>query len=409
MSTDSGAAKLTGPRIAGLTVVITIASLLGPIGTDMYLPALPHMMAGLGTSAAGAQATISIFVIAVGVGQAVAGPLSDRWGRRGILLGGVALFILMSLAAAAAQSLGQLLAVRVFQALGAAAGGALSRAVVRDLFEREEAARIMSFVASGIAMGPMVAPAFGGLITLQWGWRGTFVALAVTGAVVWLSVFRALPETNRFRDPTATNPVRILRNYRTLLAHPLYRAYLAASVLSFTGVFVFISGVAFVLIGDMGMRPDAFGAAFGLAAAGFVIGAQFNARTVRRWGIETMCRRGAVIVALGGLTMLALALLRFAVPAVGHPAAVIAPMIFMLVGTGLVLPNAMAGAVSPFPQMAGTASALLGLLQFGFAALVGVLVGFAIEAIGAHIAMAAILAASAVATPIAFRLLLARA
>lgn len=397
---QSAGSGLSRVQIIGLTVLITAAAMLGPLGTDFYLPGIPDMMTSLAIGSSSAQLTISVFVVGVGVGQAIVGPMSDRWGRRRILLGGMALYAVMAAAAAAAQSIDQLLALRVLQALGSATGTALSRAIIRDLFDREDAARLMSFVGGGIALGPMIGPLFGGILVIHWGWRAAFLGLAVISTLVLFGLALGLRETNRHRDPTATQPRQILRNYAVLLGHPVYVAYLTASALTFAALFSYVSGVSFVLIGQMGMRPDAFGAIFGISAAGYVVGSLVSARLVRRRGIARMTLDGALIMLVMAVLMVILA-----VAGVAHPAAVIGPIFVFFVGCGWVLPSSFAGAISPFPHMAGTASALMGMIQFIFAAGVGVLVGIN----PSQLSMAAIIAVVTLVMVVLLRTMLPRA
>ena len=206
-----------------LVVLIVALTSLGPLSTDFYLPALPAIARALHTDSAGAQLTLSVYLLGFGAGQLILGPFSDRFGRRPVLLWSMLVFVLASVACALAQSIEALIAARFLQALGACGGPVLGRAVVRDLYGPKDAGRVLSHVATGTALAPLLAPLLGGLLTAHFGWRSSFVALTVYSIVLLVVIARQLQETNRHLDPHAMHPLRMLSNYRTLLADRVYR------------------------------------------------------------------------------------------------------------------------------------------------------------------------------------------
>lgn len=361
---------------AGGAVIVLLTALVGfgPMSTDLYLPALPAMQTALATDVATIQLTLSVFLVGFAVSQLIYGPLSDRFGRRPLLIAGVALYTVASVGCAVATSVETLVAWRFLQAVGACCGPVLGRAVVRDLFEREAAARVMSYMAMAMALAPAIGPIIGGVLTEQFGWRSTLWTLVGFGAVILACLIPLLPETNRHKDPTATRPGRLLANWRTCLADRGFTTYTLIVAFSYCGIFTFISGSSFVFVTGLGLSPMAFGICFGAVVIGYMIGSFLSGSLTRRVGLDRMIRIGTAVQILGGWTLLALAL----IPPAGvgpQVLAIVLPVFVFMVGAGLTLPNAMAAAVSRFPRMAGLASSLLGFVQMGIAALVGIAVG----------------------------------
>lgn len=371
---DTAMMRPLQPGTVGMGALLTALVGFGAVSTDLYLPSLPAIVAEFGTTISEAQLTLSIFMAGFAVAQLVYGPLSDRFGRRPVLLGGLVLYALASLACAFADSIATLQIGRFVQAIGACCGPVLSRAVVRDLYSREDAARVLAFMGAAMGLIPAAAPVLGGQVEVVFGWRGNFVVLMTVGLVVLAATAVFLAETNQSRDPAAIQPLRMLRNYIELFGHRTYVGFMLSVAFAFGGLFSFISGAAFVFIGVYGVAPDAFGFYFSGGVIGFITGSLVTARFGKRLGLERMLRCGAVIAALGALVILALALFG---PRDGHLPALlmVGGMIIFLAGFGLVMPNGYAGAVAPFPRKAGAAAALVGCLQMATAAIFGGLVG----------------------------------
>ena len=274
-----------------LAVLVVALTSLGPLSTDFYLPALPAIASALNTDSVGVQLTLSIYLIGFGAGQLLVGPLSDRFGRRPVMLWGMLVFLLSTVVCALADSITTLVAARLVQAFGACAGPVLGRAVVRDIYGPAESARVLSHVSTATALAPLLAPLFGGWLTALWGWRATFVALTVYAVVLTLAVWLLLKETNRHPDAHAMRPGRMWANYRTLLADPVYRSALLIGCGAFAALFAFISGSPFVFIEHFGMSPQQMGLAFGLNVTGFMLGTTLSARLSRRLGSTRLDRK----------------------------------------------------------------------------------------------------------------------
>ncbi|MCK6408371.1 multidrug effflux MFS transporter [Thauera sp.] len=359
---------------AVLALLVVALTSLGPLSTDFYLPALPAIARALHTDSAGVQLTLSIYLLGFGAGQLLVGPLSDRFGRRPVMLWGMLVFLLSSAVCVLADSLAILVAARLAQAFGACVGPVLGRAVVRDLYGPAESARMLSHVSTATALAPLLAPLFGGWLTAAWGWRATFVALALYAGVLVLAVWWWLKETNRHPDADALRPRRMLANYRALLADPAYRSALLIGCGAFAALFAFISGSPFVFIEHFGMSPQQMGLAFGLNVTGFMIGSTLSGRLSRRLGPARLIHRG---VWLGALCGVVLALLALTGP--NHAVAVMLPMWGVSTAIGLILPNATALGLAGYPKMAGAAASLMGFVQMGLGAGAGMLVGHGVQ------------------------------
>jgi DHA1 family bicyclomycin/chloramphenicol resistance-like MFS transporter len=354
-----------------LTALLAALTAIGPLTTDMYLPSLPDIARQLRATTAQGQLTISAYLIGFAVGQILYGPVSDRHGRKPVLLAALALYSVASLACVLSTSIEVLIAARFVQALGGCGSVVLARAIVRDLYSGARAGRELSLMGSVMALAPVLAPLAGGLLQTGFGWRSIFVTLVaagVTGAgVVWL----LLPETLATRAAEAISPSTMLTSYRAVARNPAYLAYLGIATASYAGLFAWISGASFVLQNLYGLSPFNFGVAFALGSIGYMTGATMAARLVMQFGIDRTLGVGSVTLAVGGLgTVTALAL------GFGSAVSLVLPVAVYLAGLGMVLPQAIAGAMTPFPERAGAASALLGFIQQSAAALCGAVVGW---------------------------------
>jgi DHA1 family bicyclomycin/chloramphenicol resistance-like MFS transporter len=358
------------PGTFALTALLAGLSAIGPLTTDMYLPSLPDIARLLGASTAQVQLTISSYLIGFAVGQIVYGPLSDRHGRKPVLLGAVALYCAASLACALSSSIAMLIAARFAQALGGCGGVVLARAVVRDLYSGHRAGRELSVIGAVMALAPVLAPGVGGALQTAFGWRSVFFALvaaAVAGAAVIMTL---LPETLSNRATEPISAASIAKSYAIVGRNPAYLAYLGLAAASYAGLFAWISGAAFVLQDLYGLTPFAFGLIFAVGSVGYGLGSLLSARLTRYYGIDGILGFGGLAVAVGGLAMAAAV-------AIGLKSAtsLVLPMAVYLAGLGMILPQSIAGALTPFPERAGAASSLLGFIQQSVAALSGAIVG----------------------------------
>lgn len=395
--------NLPMPRPDSLVVAAVLTALVafGPISTDLYLPSLPSLPGAFGTSLATVQLTLSVFLIGFAVGMAAYGPLSDRFGRRPLILAGIAVYAVASVACALAPSIEALIGFRLIQAIGASSGPVLARAVVRDVYGRDRAARVLAYMTLAMALAPAIGPILGGQIAAWFGWRANFWLLSGFGALILIAALTLIEETNRAKDPTALQAEQWLRNQGVLLRHRAFIGEVLTVAASYSGIFAFISGSSFVMIDILHLTPQRYGASFGIVVIGYMIGTFATGRLTLRLGPDRLVRAGTLLSACGGSVMLALALA--APPSV---AAVIGPFFVFMVGAGLTLPNAIAGALGPFPTMAGLASSLLGFVQMTVAAGVGVLVGQVAD--GTARPMAAAVCLCALAATLAYRALAVR-
>ena len=359
------------PGTFALTALLAGLSAVGPLTTDMYLPSLPDIARLLGASSAQVQLTISAYLIGFAVGQIIYGPVSDRHGRKPVLIGAIALYCAASLACALSTSIEMLIVARAFQALGGSGGIVLTRAIVRDIYSGAHAGRELSVIGSVMALAPVLAPILGGLIQTAFGWRVTFLALVGAGFAGAAVVWALLPETLNTRAAEPVSLPSMLRSYRIVGRNRAYLAYLSITAASYAGLFAWISGSAFVLQDLYGLAPFDFGVAFALGSVGYMTGSAIAARLVIRLGLDGVLGLGGCACAAGGLAMVAAVAFGLM-----SSMSLVLPMAVYLAGLGMVLPQGIAGAMTPFPERAGAASSLFGFLQQTAAAVCGAAVGW---------------------------------
>jgi len=342
---------------------------LGPFTMQVLVPSLPAMGEDLGVSTAVVQLTVTFYLMAVACGQLVYGPLSDRFGRRPLLMMGLALYAVASLLGAVADGIGMLVVARILQAAGACAGVVLARAVIRDSWPREESASVLGYVTMGMTIAPMLAPVLGSLLEEAFGWRATMWACLAFGLPLAWIAFARLPET--LASPQSLPGLgAVWAAYGNLWALPLFRGYCGVTALS-TGIFfAFLGGAPYVVVQGMGYSPVTFGLAFAAISILFALGNFLAGRLSRRLGVVRLLTIGTLITTTGAvLAGIAVVML----PA--HIASFFVPIGIVALGNGMVQPNAIAGALSVRPAWAGTASALVGFLQMGFGGLATFIVG----------------------------------
>jgi DHA1 family bicyclomycin/chloramphenicol resistance-like MFS transporter len=383
------------------TILLAAAVALGPLATDMYLPALPQIGSDFATGTDQVQLTLSIYMAGFALAQLICGPLSDRFGRKSIMIGGFLLFALASIGCAYASNIETLILCRFLQALGGSAGPVLGRAAVRDIYTPREAARILAILASIMALAPAIAPTLGGFLVAGLGWSSIFLVMAGYALLMALIVAFGIPEPMRpeYRQPLQL--CSLLRNYRNIGTDISFLGYTLTNALVFSGLFAFLSGSSFVLIDFLGVAPEHFGMYFACIVAGYVVGNLFAVRLGATLAPDQILIRGLAIAVAGGSVMMGLALNE-----IYNVWAVVLPQAVFMIGTGMVLPQTMAGALAGFPRMAGSASALFGFVQMAMAAGVGMLVGHLHD--GTSLVMAVIITMCAWAALISYLLLVQR-
>jgi DHA1 family bicyclomycin/chloramphenicol resistance-like MFS transporter len=344
------------------------ATALGPFAMQVFLPALPAIQEDFAVGAATAQLVFSLSAFAIAVATLFYGPLSDRIGRRPALLGGLVVYLLGSLACALAPSILTLILGRIVQAAGGCAGIVLTRAIVRDLYEREQAATMLAYITMAMVTAPMLAPALGGLLTDLSGWRSVFVAGVVVGVLILLAARAELAET----APNIGRPQAMgdRAGYLTFLRSPLFMGYALQGAFSIATFFAFLAAAPFLMVQVMGRPASEYGLMFILVSAAFMAGNFTTARLTRHYGGDRMILLGSLGSLAGVLLLLGLMLAGW-----WSPWAVILPTSLSAFAQGLAVPNTQAAFVGIDPQAAGTASGLGGFLQMGVAAVVAQVVG----------------------------------
>lgn len=354
------------PRRAALavhTAAIALALLMGlqPVLTDMYLPALPLLARDLNAPMSATQLTMAALILAFGLSQLVWGPVADRFGRRPVLLTSLVLLCVASVGATLATHIAALVGWRAAQGAALAAAVVCARAMVRDLYEPHEGARVMSIGLTGLGFLAVASPLVGGALANTAGWRGTLAAVALFCAAVLLFVWRALPETVPRRDPKALDGAHLLRNARSVASNPTFRAWALLVASTYGGLFTYLSASSFALIGVLGLSPAQYGIALASNSSVYIAGTFVCRRWLGRYGLVGAAQRGAWFTAAAAIGWAVIAF----VPGLPHP--MLLPLVIgcqwlHAFGHGVHQPCGQAGAIGPFPQSAGLASALAGCL-----------------------------------------------
>ncbi len=357
------------PDSRGMTVLLAFMTAMGPISTDLYVPALPQLATEFGVTPARVQWTLSSYLMGFAVGQLAYGPLSDKYGRKPLLMLGFAAYLIGTIASVFATSIEALTLSRMLQGIGGAGPIIIARAIVRDMYEGARAGRQLSLMSTIMGIAPIASPVLGGFLAVWFGWRASFVAmLAMVGPIAALA-FVYLPETLRHRQSGPVSVRAIGASFAIVARHRVWRVYASIMAMSHTGLFTFVAASPFVLQSIYGLTPVQFGAGFSACSIAFVSGAYAGSRLVTRRGIEGVVSLGVICLFAGGAMQLA-----------GHlmfPESVLAlfiPELVYFYGIGYVLPHSIAGALSPFPERAGAATSLQGFMQMTFSAAMGIFV-----------------------------------
>ena len=358
---------------ARMVVVLGGLTMFGPLSLDLYLPALPQLADDLNASASAAQLSITACLVGLAVGQLVAGPLSDRLGRKRPLMIGLVAYLLASVACALAPSATVLIALRLIQGLGGAAGIVISRAIARDLYSGSALMIFFSRLLLIAGLAPVLAPILGGQLSRIMSWRGIFGVLAGFGAALLLAGWFGLNETLPPERRVVGGFRRTLQGYNTLLHDRFFVGCALSSGLAGATMFAYIAGSTFVLQRIYGMSPQGFSFVFGGISLGLVGAAQAVARIALVWPLTRVLGLGLLINLVGAVAVLGTVISRLPLPVL------IGALLVMVSAVGLIFPTANALAMADYPDLAGTASSLQGLSQFVFGAVAAPFVGIAGE------------------------------
>ncbi len=382
----------------GLVFLLGALTAFAPMSIDMYLPSLPAIGADLRATSAQTQGTVAAFFAGMAIGQFFYGPASDRLGRRGPIMLGVAIYVAASVACALASSGDMLIAARFVQALGGCAGGVVARAVVRDRFNHTETARMLSLMTLIMGLAPILAPMLGGLLLTLGGWRLNFWALAVFGLACGAATLLWLKESRSAETAAQAAAENPLKAYLALLRQPRLVGYALAGALNGATLFTYISASPDLLIGTYGISPQHFGWVFGLNAAAIIGASQVNRYLLRRSTPDQVLERASQAAVLASIALALAALTGF-----GERWSIL-PLLFVLLASyGFMQGNTMAGALNVDPRRAGSVSALMGGASFGVGALAASLSGAFHD--GTPRPMAVVMALAVIGSALALRTL----
>lgn len=343
---------------------------LGPLAIDMYLPALPLIEQGLLTTEGAVQQSLMAFFLGLAFGQLFMGPLSDKFGRRKIILLGVGIHACAAFGCAFVSHIETLVALRALQGLGSAVGMSVGFAVVRDLYTGVQAAKLMAMIALVVSLAPVIAPAVGGLIVSHFPWAMIFIVSSFVALLVMSSVMVFLPETTQAVHREKFQLTQVFQKYGVLLSSPKFLPFVAVAALSQAGFFAYLSGASFFFIKLHGLAPFQFSLILAVNAVGMLISTQVNPRLLRWFGAIHVVRTAVTVYVLASIVLLLMAVMQVGVLVLYCIA------IFIIVMTlPIIMPCCVMICMSAWGQIAGTASAMMGTLQFGAGALVTALVG----------------------------------
>ena len=380
-------------RLLALLMAMTA---IGPATLNILVPALPGLVERLGTDTGTVQLTLSLYLLSLASAQLLLGPLSDRFGRRPVVLAGLMLAVVASLVATIASSIGALIAVRIVQAIGASTGVVIGRAIIRDLYERDRAAAMIGLVTTAMVIAPMVSPLVGGILDTAFGWEAIFLFIALFGGIVLMWALLVLPETRP--ASVAGAPAMLWQHWRALLGNVKFHGYVLAGALGSAPFFTFLGGGPHVVVTLMGRTSAEYGVWFAVTSLGYMSGNFTASRLSQQLGVDAMIMAGVAAELVGASLTVALVA---TMPDAG-PAIIFLPQFVISYGNGLLLPNAIAGAVSVRPQAAGAASGIAGFVQMALGAAATQVVTIALAGASTAMPMAWMMMIEVVATGAVF-------
>jgi len=352
-----------------IILILGLLTAIGPFSIDMYLPAFPAIAKGLNTSVAQVMLSLSSFFIGISAGQLIYGPLLERFGRKRPLYVGLVIYLFASAGCAFTQSVNALILFRFLQALGSCAGLVTSRAMVRDLFDVKDNAKVFSSLMLVVAVSPIIAPTVGGYVTAAMGWRYVFAALMIVDAAVLAAVFFLLPESKK-PDPThSLKPMAVTKSFFKIIIHPQFYIYALTGSVAASGLYAYISGSPQVFIEFFGVNEKQYGWIFAIIAIGIISASQINTFMLRRYPSEKIIPVALMFQSVIGITLVTIAFFQ-----ASEFYSTIALIFLYISCQGFIFPNASALTLAAFGHNAGNASALMGAIQMGIGATASVAV-----------------------------------
>jgi DHA1 family bicyclomycin/chloramphenicol resistance-like MFS transporter len=399
-----GAAPVPGKMVSNsghraLLLTLTLTASLGQAASTIYVPSIPAIAAGLNTSVARVQFTFVGYLLAFAVSMLLIGPLSDRYGRRRMMVVGVGLSVLGSIAGSISPTIEFLISARIVQGIGLSAGLVVGRAIIRDLYGENGAARIIAGLSVIMTLLQAFAPIPGGHLQDWVGWRANFAAIAVFAALALILVLRYLPPTpvaDRSRSQTGALLARtVLTSYRTLIGTRRFVAYALTAAGAHAGFHIFAAGAPAVLITGFGIAPEDYGYYASLPPVGFLVGSLLSSRLTGRLGVDSLIATGCAVLIPSGFVMVVLALLHTV-----NPYAIVGPMVLICCGSGLITPNAVAGSLGVKVGIVGAASGLISFIQMSGAA--AATAALSLGSSGSPVALACVIASGGLVAVTAF-------
>lgn len=351
-------------------VLLILLSAIGPVALNIFLPSMPNLAVSLNTSHDVAQLTLTLYLVAIAFSQLVLGPLSDKYGRRPVILVGIAVYVVASIACALAFTIEQLIIGRILQAAGGCAGIVITRAIVRDLYDQQKATSILGYLTMVMAIAPMLSPIIGGYLDQLYSWRAGFYLVGGLGVILLAFSFTKLHETNLelVDDMRLFN---VFSKYKVLIIRRQYLGYVLGTSFGSAVFFAFIAGAPFYATKVLGLLPSEYGIYFIMVSCGYMLGNFISGRFATRISGQVMLMCGCAILMLGASVLLYFYFVGFS-----HPLFLFLPMSVIACSNGIAIPNGMSGALSVEPKLAGTASGLAGFIQILLGAFATFLVGF---------------------------------
>ncbi|PCI86413.1 MAG: multidrug transporter [Hyphomicrobiales bacterium] len=364
---NSQTIKSTNPKLS-IWVLIAIAS-IGTLALNIFVPSMPSLVTSLSTTQSMAQLTLTFYLLSLAFAQLIVGPLSDKYGRRPILLLGILIYVIASLASAFAINIETLISARIFQALGGCCGIVITRAIIRDVYSKSKGVVILSYLTAAITLAPMLAPILGAFLDQWASWRASFYFVAAFGVLIGLIALKGLYETN-FNLTKSMNFSTIPAQYWSLLKEPEFLGYALAVAFNNSVFFSFIAGAPFIIADVMHLGPSTYAFYFLLVSGGYMAGNFLAGRFANKIKTQKMINIGIIIMLVGIMA----ALYGYSI-GYSHPIILFGPMGFIALSAGLISPNAIAGLLNVRPDIAGTAAGLSGFLQMLSGALGTFMVG----------------------------------